>query len=983
VRRQSTVSAGEASLKPNARLDPVSLAAVIPSTSKLARRRLTGPAGVPQRTSRDRQISVSELILHRRVNYTAQNTISNLTGRLRTSQVWPLPRRHAAMVAATHAERHLALRFILGAYGYDGAEIVEDFPIWLPGRGTLKANYVAFTRSDQQDMSTSAIVAQVIDQSAEIRGSWLPAAAALAAPAVLVAEPDRITVWNSSVDTSAASELISAPVTSPNEIVSRLATLTPDMIARAKAEGFQSSLFPVDLDLLPNSRTQARSYLKVQVEEALARMGGLDGSRRDEIMAKLVIGALATLMIRDKSDQISLSNATTGTLIDIANQRFPEYFSWLVTLTQQQFAAYERLIDDLGSSINFASLEPAMVSDVYELALVTPKRRRAQGTYYTPPQLAAQMLSVLPVESLEPRRRHILDPACGSGTMLLAAVNRLNQLHTDRVEAPAWHRYLTSHLRGYDRDIFATEITKLCLLMSALPIGNSWHVEAMDTLHLRLTPSDRPSIIISNPPWQFSREPENTAERANVFVSWMLDNLTDDGFLACVVPLSWLNRNNSRDSRISLLDRATLLEAWRLPASIFPSTRSTIAPAVIIAQKTPKGHRVGRVTLVKTVRNTSLSTFLSTGSAEEAYLVEPGRDGSRLTRGPLSRALESLDDFTTIGAIADVHNGRPQLPGRSERTAEESTHLELGSLRKLRFFGSADLDDLTPVRYPEDYFSANPSDARVRAHKVIVTAKNFTTNNPWRIAVGYDLYGVSLREMFHMVLPHETWFPWSHLNEMDRFHALMAVLGSGLASSWIDENEPTRNISTHRVQAMPFPTDTALIEELAGAGRNMAAAIAGGAEKRIQAAGATLESTVNKVYRLSRDAQALIASRLAGAVAFEGLCRYQLVDEASGSPGMGGNLQDLPSYGQVLAAAEDGLRIWISGLTAVDGAAVPALPQIPGWLCEEGSDFKVEGNLSDLQGVKFGFHLSEWLTEEELASPGLAELWSRTVDGLT
>jgi len=873
------------------------------------------------------------------------------------------------VVTATRDERLSALRSVIEGFGYGDQEIVERFPIWRPGQDTVHPDYVAFTHPDQRDLSTSAIVAQVVDGQDEIHSLWLPAAADFAAPALLIALPDRISAWTSGVDGVAANEVLSVPVTAPATMASRLRMLTPSAIAQAKYAGFQHTLFPIGIDVLNASRQRARSYLTEQVETALTALGGIDDPRVDELVPKLVIGALATLMIRDKTYYNNLADTSVSALIDIAQQRFSGYFDWLSDLTPDQFDAFNRLVTTLGVSINFAGLEPAMVSDVYEQALFTKVQRREQGAYYTPPQLAEQILNVIPLEHMEPGRRFILDPACGSGTMLLAAAKRLTQIQAEPVDSRQWHTYLTSHLRGYDSDPLATEITKLCLLMTALPLGNHWNVEVFDTLDVQLPADERPSLIVSNPPWKFEREPLGSIERAHLFLSWMLNNLADDGFLACVVPLSWLNRNNSSESRYELLQGATLLEAWRLPSSLFHNTRPTTAPAVIIAQKAKAGHAQGRVTIVKAVRDSSLATFLKRGIADEAYLVEPGKYAQRLTFGPLSRAMSALTDFTTIGDIAEIRNGRPARPKRAPRTEQDATHHELGSLRKLHAFSPIDPQLLTPVRYPDDYDSANPSDERVRAHKVVVTAKTFATQNPWRINVGYDQYGASLREMFHMIIPDEQWDPWSRLTEIQRFDALMAVLGSGLASSLIDETEPTRNISTRRIASIPFPRDIRSIRTLAGVGRQVSEAVAGGDDDRIASAVQELEGTVNQIYRLSPVAQAVIAKRLAGAPGFDGTIRYPAMDEQPADVPKDRLSTDLPSFGQVLGAGEDGLLLWISGVTESEGVRVPAPPQIPGWLCEGGADFRVEGDLSNLQAAHFGFHVYDWLTEEDLTRP--------------
>lgn len=885
------------------------------------------------------------------------------------SHPWALDcRRLANMVTATHQERLGALRSALNSWGYAGA-ISEGFPIWNPEvhQQPLYADLVAFTHTEQRDISTSAVLAQVVDAIDDIRSRWVPAAAALGAPAVLAALPDRLTLWQTATDARQASELTTAPISAPNALADRMSGLTQETVARAKAQGFVPALFPLGIDVLNNSRRQARTYLTEQVETSIAQLATAFEDARADLIAKLVIGALAILMIRDKASGQELVDARPGALIDIAQQRYPGYFQWLNDLNANDWSSFTNLVVNLGASINFASLEPAMVSDVYEQALVNKFARRERGTFYTPPQLARQMLDVIPLEHLEPSRRTVLDPACGSGTMLLAAANRLSQLQSHQSSSAAVHQYLISHLRGYDEDPLATEITKLCLLMSAMPVGNSWQIDTRDTLSYAVNFAEKPSIIVSNPPWRFNREGRNPDERANVFLSWMLENLADQGFLACVMPLSWINKNNSLRSRTDVLRDADLLEIWRLPSSIFQSTASTNAPAVLVLEKHGRSQYRPHTTLVKTIRSASVRRFLTEGRAEEAYLTEPRSDGSGLTRGLLTRELAGRHGFTTMGTVTEVHIGRPQRSGRPVRTPQDATHYELGSLRKLTPFGCTPIDRLKLVRYPDDYSRSRATDEIVRARKVVVTGKNFSTNNPWRVAVGYDDYGVSLREMFFAVIPDPDWPTWSDLSDWGRFCCLMAVLGSGLGSCWIDENEPTRNLSIRCLRLFPLPDDPQAIRKLAGAGEAMAHAMSDGNESLIQNRAVDLERVVNETYGLSPTARRSIANRLAGAPGFDGAVRYPLEE----SPFLYSTNEghDIPSFGHVLKVGDEGLVVWISGVTDLDGVQIEPPLQIPGWLCRSGVDFTVDGKLDNLTEARFGFHRTDWLSDDELMRP--------------
>jgi hypothetical protein len=883
--------------------------------------------------------------------------------------------------AATYQERLRALRSALDGWGYEGL-ISEGFPIWSPsaGRQLLRADLVAFTHHEQRDISTSAVVAQVIDATADLTARWLPAAAALGAPAMLAAFPDRLALWSTAIDVSAASEIASVPVTAPATIVSRTANLSPEAISHAKSQGFYPALFPLGLDVLNSSRRQARTYLTREVEHALKRVAGLHQASRDDLAAKLVIGALAILMIRDKASTAALADISHGAMIDVSQQRYPGYFDWLNALDSDELQLFSAIVDNLGSNINFASLEPAMVSDVYEQALVTEFARREQGTYYTPPQLARQMLAAIPFETIEPDRRAVLDPACGSGTMLLAAASRLTSVQPEPISPSIWHRYLVGHLRGYDSDPLATEITRLCLLMTAMPIGNSWQVETIDSLDARIPLNARPTVIVSNPPWKFRRQGVQPAERANLFLSWMLSNLDDRGYLACVVPLSWINKNNSRKMRSALLDQADLLEVWRLPSKMFRSTGSAIAPAVIVAQKHPINGYRPHISIIKTVRDGSASDFLSTGRANEAYLVEPKAEGDRIVFGPLSRELAKLDDFVSLEDVANVYTGWTHKSGRPYRSETEATHHELGSLRDLRPFGHPDHASLRPVRYPEDYHHVRATDERVRAAKVVVTSKHFSTTNPWRLNVAYDPVGIVVREMFISIIPRADWGPWSDLSGWDRQCIVMAALGSGLASCWIDEKEPTRNISIRYIKSFVLPSERAALRRLASIGNRMVDVVASGEQAVIEDCGRQLEATVNDVYKLTGAAKALISRRLEGAPAPEGAMRYRPVSndpypvaiettkerDATQYADDAHSGVSIPSFGHVLDVNEQGLRVWVSGITQEAGTWILPPPQLPGFLCRPGADFTVVDEENDLYTARYGFHLYEWLSVDAL-----------------
>jgi N-6 DNA Methylase len=859
----------------------------------------------------------------------------------------------------TYEERLGLLRDVLAACGYSDRLIADDFQVWVTRSIKIAPDLVAFARSDQRDMTTSAILATVSDSEDEIRSRWLGAATALAAPAALIALPESFSLWQVGPTLERSKELDRSPLDTYESIIDRLAGITPDAVRRWKQGSIQTPLFPVDVDLLSSTRTRARNELTDYVENAILQARESSPGESTKHYSRLVIAALAVLLVRDKLRP----DVSGAAVIDVAQQRFPGYFSWLNRLDPRSTRLLEDLVATLGSDLNFASLEPAMISDVYEQALLSVAARRSQGSYYSPPALAQRLLDAIPIESIPPPERYVLDPACGSGTLLLAAAARLEQLQPFGESVAQKHEYVVSHLRGYDKDPFAVEIAKLSLLMTALPLGNSWRVEGPDVLDVELSVDDQPSIIVSNPPWSYSRQDGKRVERANQFLEWMITNVRPGGFIGCILPVSWLNAQTSRRHRRLLNERCELLEVWQLPESTFSSQgSSSAAPAVIIARRRLRDLQAdsefSNAALVRRIGTGEgqLDKFLREGDATSSVLVEHSIDGDGLLDGPLTSSLRKNQSLTPLGQVALVRSGCAHKPDRPTRSWEDATHQELSSASSLEQFGMVHEVDLSPVRYPDDFHRVGQSDAVVNCKKILVSAKR-STESAYRIKVGLDLIGVVPRETFYMVVPYADRGPWTDVPYPDRLYALSAILGSGLASSWVAEREPRRNIASGVYRDLPLPTDKLAIHRLNEIGRHASEAVEHRDLSALEAIATKLEAVVAQVYQLDEVARAVIASNLLNRPAPEGVVRY-LTREPADSNNMG---RKFSSHGMVLDSRGDGVLLWVSGLTSDDGQWLPIPTKAPSWISRPGTDFSVVSDSGDLASASYFLHVSDWV----------------------
>jgi predicted type IV restriction endonuclease len=174
----------------------------------------------------------------------------------------------------------------------------------------------------------------------------------------------------------------------------------------------------------------------------------------------------------------------------------------------------------LGKVIRLTAGHRAVVED-------KPEVKKAGGVYYTPTYIVDYIVEHTVGKLLEgktPKQAaelRILDPACGSGSFLIGAYQRLLDWHRDwytqhgpdkhrkelyQGRGGAWHlttaekkRILTSNIYGVDIDAQAVETTKLSLLLKVLEDETSETIDAqLSFLHERALPDLRANIKCGN-----------------------------------------------------------------------------------------------------------------------------------------------------------------------------------------------------------------------------------------------------------------------------------------------------------------------------------------------------------------------------------------------------------------------------------------------------------------------------------------------------
>jgi SAM-dependent methyltransferase len=175
-----------------------------------------------------------------------------------------------------------------------------------------------------------------------------------------------------------------------------------------------------------------------------------------------------------------------------------------VTVSQAEdryIALVETLLGDAGEIDRLCGPPGAgrdALKDLYQR--IFPRRaRHALGEYYTPDWLADHVLDELGYTG-----QRMLDPACGSGTFLVAAINRVRRSNAHLTRGDLLDKILDS-VAGFDVNplaVFTARANYRIAIRDLLPADREVPVELRDSI---LDPAPewlgRADVVAGNPPW--------------------------------------------------------------------------------------------------------------------------------------------------------------------------------------------------------------------------------------------------------------------------------------------------------------------------------------------------------------------------------------------------------------------------------------------------------------------------------------------------
>lgn len=267
--------------------------------------------------------------------------------------------------------------------------------------------------------------------------------------------------------------------------------------------------------LRSNDRVRAahREWERFLVESHGDVFGDADGStsRRRLLVDVLYYDLLVdrTLAFVEREFDVRVMNPEAGSNTDALSVAFGSLHDEILDPD-----VVEEAVDDRLDAAELVAAGPAFLRGLYE-RVVAADHRLPLGEFYTPRGVAELAVSELDVD--DPRTDTFLDPGCGAGVFLAAAIDAKRAALADGLAAAEIVDAVTDTVFGIDINPVAVRSAKLAYLLALLPSLGSPDVDRVEipvflTDSLGLTRDDELRYggeqldltvdhLVGNPPW--------------------------------------------------------------------------------------------------------------------------------------------------------------------------------------------------------------------------------------------------------------------------------------------------------------------------------------------------------------------------------------------------------------------------------------------------------------------------------------------------
>ena len=464
--------------------------------------------------------------------------------------------------------------------------------------------------------------------------------------------------------------------------------------------------------------------------------------------------------------------------------------------------------EEIGGIFSLKNISVDTLTYIYENTFVSEKSRKEMGIHSTPSYVAEYVLSQLPIEELPRNEWNFLDPTCGHGIFLIAAMRRMRELLPAGWSGSQRHKFFVDRLHGLEIDAFSIEVARMCLMLADFPESNSWdlyHGDVFSGKNLERNTA-KTTILIGNPPFEKFFVNGTELPKPAHLLNRALPSMFKAGMIGMVLPRSFLDSQEYRSERAFLLKDFEILSLTVLPDKVF--LHSDAETAILVAKKLK--NKISNLTTYREVNDHHKDRFRLNAEVTwedkipQTYFSE--RQQNRFIVPVLRQlwdylgTLPRLEDYAEIkigvqyeaGAIKDrLHEVVQQKPFPGSKpgiyhatsafrafVAEDTVYLDTDEkLRRKRALGAWNLEWNRP--------------------KVVVPSLR-TSRGPWRYAAAIDKNQRIVSRSFYAVWPKK---------EKISIELLAALLNSPIAQAFVYAHSFQRNIPARVYSSIPVPSN--------------------------------------------------------------------------------------------------------------------------------------------------------------------------------
>lgn len=641
---------------------------------------------------------------------------------------------------------------------------------------------------------------------------------ALGAPYAFEVRDDEVVNWVVGRDEASSRELLHIR---PNELDSVFESHQSKWgaadVLRSKGIAFRlgpKQLDFIDLGLIPALEHQISSkldrVLREVLQDAVKLLKGSERNNAESLRAvyRLVFRFLAGKILHDR-DVAPFRNFDEHTarpnILDAVARYYGE-----APLVPNDAGLRDLIASNIWTQLDFRNLSVEVLAYIYENTFVDDESRQKLGTHGTPHAVARYLVHQVPFERFAEADRFTIEPFCGHGVFLVAALQRLRELLPPAMDAKERHKYFVRMLRGFEIDQFALEVSRLCLMLADFPNHNGWKLYADDVFDSEAFSKalGQSRIVLSNPPFEDFTPLErkaysklSSAHKPVELLNRVLRHLPPDGVLGVVLPRRALDGAAYKTIRQELSNRFEALQVVALPDGIFE--KSDLETALIIATA-PRAATAARSTVsvsftqvAEKDRKAFLTQYAFTRRDEAEKKTTEATESLNVVA--LRELWERLERLHPLRRFTEIHKG-VEWRSSSDPDRYISAKPKVG-FRK----GVYSAQNLFAFERPETkYLCFQREHRRPRAPggfnlrwdepKIFVNAAR-VSRGPWAIVAFSDTSGLISNKRFHALWPRAPWTARS----------LAAVLNSPVANAYVSVHDFKIDVRKQTLESIPLP----------------------------------------------------------------------------------------------------------------------------------------------------------------------------------